>query len=73
MRAVKNNKGYMLVEIILASVIAFGITYFIVDLTIKLKNKNFLDCNIVFNFFAASIVFPCIELHAIKIPSLSGL
>ncbi len=35
-----NNKGYMLVEIILASVIAFGIAYFILDLTIKLKNKN---------------------------------
>lgn len=35
-----NNKGYMLVEIILASVIAMGIAYFITDLTIKLKNKN---------------------------------
>ena len=30
----------MLVEIILASVIAMGIAYFITDLTIKLKNKN---------------------------------
>ena len=35
-----NNKGYMLVEIILASVLAFGVAYFIIDLTIKLKNKN---------------------------------
>lgn len=35
-----NNKGYMLVEIILASVIAFGVAYFIVDLTLKLKNRN---------------------------------
>ena len=35
-----NNKGYMLVEIILASVIAFGVAYFIINLTIKLKNKN---------------------------------
>lgn len=35
-----NNKGYMLVEIILASVIAFGVAYFIIDVTIKLKNKN---------------------------------
>ena len=35
-----NNKGYMLVEIILASVIAFSVAYFIVNLTIKLKNKN---------------------------------
>ncbi len=35
-----NNKGYMLVEIILASVIAMGVAYFITELTIKLKNKN---------------------------------
>jgi len=35
-----NNKGYMLVEIILASALAFGLVYFILDLTIKLKNKN---------------------------------
>lgn len=35
-----NNRGYVLMEIILASAIAFGIAYFILDLTIKLKNKN---------------------------------
>lgn len=35
-----NNKGYMLIEIILASVIAVGVAYFITDLVIKLKNKN---------------------------------
>lgn len=35
-----NNRGYVLIEIILASAIAFGIAYFILDLTIKLKNKN---------------------------------
>lgn len=35
-----NNKGYMLVEIILASVLAMVVTYFLTDLTIKLKNKN---------------------------------
>lgn len=35
-----NNKGYLLVEIILASVIAMTIAYFMTDLTIKLKNKN---------------------------------
>ena len=35
-----NNKGYMLVEIILASIIAFGVAYFIIDLTLKLKNRN---------------------------------
>ena len=35
-----NNKGYMLVEIILASAIAFGIGYFILQMVINLKNKN---------------------------------
>ena len=35
-----NNKGYLLVEIILASVIAMVMAYFMTDLTIKLKNKN---------------------------------
>ncbi len=35
-----NNKGYMLVEIILASAIAFLVIYFIIDLTVKMKNKN---------------------------------
>ena len=36
----KNNKGYMLVEIILAFVIAFAVVFFIINLTIRLKNKN---------------------------------
>lgn len=35
-----NNKGYMLVEIVLASAIAFGLAYFLLDLIIKVKNKN---------------------------------
>jgi len=35
-----NNKGYMLVEIILAAALAMGVVYFITELTIKLKNKN---------------------------------
>ncbi|MBQ2873439.1 MAG: hypothetical protein IJE89_05520 [Bacilli bacterium] len=35
-----NNKGYLLVEIVLASVLAMVIAYFLTDLTIKLKNKN---------------------------------
>ena len=30
----------MLVEIILASALAFGLAYFLLELTIKLKNKN---------------------------------
>lgn len=35
-----NNRGYMLIEIILASSIAFGLAYFMLELTLKLKNKN---------------------------------
>lgn len=35
-----NNKGYMLVEIILAFSIAFILLYFIMDLVIKMKNTN---------------------------------
>lgn len=35
-----NNKGYLLVEIILASVLAMALAYFMTNLTIKLKNKN---------------------------------
>ena len=35
-----NRKGYMLVEIILASAIAFGVGYFILQMVINLKNKN---------------------------------
>ena len=35
-----DNKGYMLVEIVLASALAVGFAYFLLDLTIKLKNKN---------------------------------
>lgn len=35
-----NNKGYMLVEIILAFSITFVLIYFVMNLIIKLKNKN---------------------------------
>ncbi len=35
-----NNKGYMLVEIIIASAIAFSITYYLLNLTYKFKNIN---------------------------------
>lgn len=35
-----NNRGYMLVEIILASALAFGMAYFMISMTLKLKNKN---------------------------------
>lgn len=35
-----NNKGYMLVEIILASVIAMSIAYYLLNLTYKFKDKN---------------------------------
>ena len=35
-----NKKGYMLVEIIVASVIAFSIAYYLLNLTYKFKDKN---------------------------------
>lgn len=35
-----NNKGYLTVEVVLASVIAFGLAYFLLNLTIKVKDKN---------------------------------
>ncbi len=35
-----NNKGYMLIEIILASAIAFALAYFMLELTLKVKDRN---------------------------------
>jgi len=35
-----NNKGYMLVEIILVSALAIGVGYFLIELTLKVKNTN---------------------------------
>ena len=35
-----NNKGYMLVEVIVASAIALVMAYFLIDITITLVNKN---------------------------------
>ena len=35
-----NNKGYMLVEVIISSAIALVMAYFLVEITVKLVNKN---------------------------------
>lgn len=35
-----NNKGYLIIEIILASTIAFTIAYYLINLTYKFKDKN---------------------------------
>ncbi len=35
-----NNKGYLLVEIILASALAISMAYIMINLTIKIKDKN---------------------------------
>ena len=35
-----NNKGYMLVEIIVASVLAFSVAYYLLNLTYDFKDKN---------------------------------
>ena len=37
-----NNKGYLTVEVVLASVIAFGLAYFLLNLTIKVKDKVYI-------------------------------
>jgi len=39
-KVIKDNKGYMLVELIVASVVALIMAYFLIDMTIKLVNKN---------------------------------
>lgn len=39
-KVIKDNKGYMLVEIIVASVIALVMAYLLMDMTIKLVNKS---------------------------------
>ncbi len=55
-----NNKGYLLVEIILASALAVGMAYFMIRLTINVKNKNddllvksltSTDQGIIYNYF----------------------
>ena len=46
MKKTMNNKGYMLIEIVLAAALAFGIAAFIISLLIKFKNnqlKNTID------------------------------
>lgn len=40
MKKILNNKGYMLVEIIVSSVIALTMAYFLMEITIKMVNKN---------------------------------
>ena len=35
-----NNRGYMIIEVLMASMIAFGIAYFLFDLTVNMKNKS---------------------------------
>jgi len=37
---IKDNKGYMLIEIIVASTIAFVMAYFLIEITVKLISKN---------------------------------
>ena len=39
-KIIKDNQGYMLIEIVIASVIALVMAYFLIDITLKLVNKN---------------------------------
>ena len=59
-----NNKGYLLVEIILASALAIGMAYFMIQLTMKAKNRNdnllvksltSTDQGIIYNYFMKKI------------------
>lgn len=67
-----NNKGYMLVEIIIASVLAMTIAYYLINLTYNFKNtsediyqsyyyindKNLITKNIMFDLEKKSITSP---------------
>ena len=46
-----NNKGYLTVEVVLASVIAFGLAYFLLNLTIKVK-----DATISYGMFIQNVI-----------------
>ena len=35
-----NNKGYLIVEVILAGVLTFAMAYFLINLTLKIRNKS---------------------------------
>lgn len=50
-----NNKGYMLVEIIVASVLAVGIAYYLLNLTYKFKN-TYEDVNESYYYMKDKIV-----------------
>ncbi len=76
-----NNKGYLLVEIILASVLAIGMAYFMISLTIKVKDRNddllvknltSADQGIIYNFFMEKIYTnppEAIDFNSISIDS----
>ena len=34
-----NNKGYLIVEVILAGVLTFTMAYFLINLTLKIRNR----------------------------------
>lgn len=62
-----NNKGYLLIEIILASALAIGMAYFMIRLTITVKNKNddllvksltSTDQGIIYNYFMKKVYDP---------------
>jgi len=75
----QNNKGYLLVEIILASALAIGMAYFMIQLTMKVKNRNddllvksltSTDQGIIYNYFMKKIYnYESIDYDQITIDS----
>ena len=70
-----NNKGYLLVEIILASALAVGMAYFMIRLTINVKNKNddllvksltSTDQGIIYNYFMKKAATETIDKNKIN-------
>lgn len=52
MKKILNNKGYMLVEIVVASVIALTMAFFLMEVTLKIVNANndyYIDSVLLFD------------------------
>lgn len=67
-----NNKGYLLVEIIVSFVIAMGVAYFLAEITINLKNRQEdLDHQIQYNVDKALITKELMDDYG-KIKDVTG-
>lgn len=69
-----NNKGYLLVEIILASALAISMAYLLIELTLKTKNRNNdilvtslvnIDQGVIYNGIMKEIINKNIEIDTV--------